>query len=466
MQNLIDTLSFNMIIISLEHTDETTQPLSRILKLNHSAAEILGYGEQELINQPIERLFASKNELTLWYKAIAMLNNSSADNCFEADLVTKDQHRIHLLLAVYSLPDPVQQPNITNVILLLQTINPDSDCSMMYSVVEQSASAVMITDHTGRIDYVNPKFTELTGYTFEELLGRNPKLLQSGNMPVEHYQKMWDTLANTGEWHGELQNQKKNGEVYWAYESISAIKNSAGELTHFVAVEEDITRRKEIESALAESEERFRQMAEMTCEWLWEQDPKGFYLYSSIAVQQILGYSQEQIIGKHYTEFLTIQDKEIQTLYTASQQAFYALINHYQHKDGHQVLTESTGLPIFNDQGDLLKWRGVDRDITARKAAEKQMRAAEVKLAVAQHEIHIAQKIQASLLPALPIKHANFVVTGLCLPADQIGGDYFDYFFSGEDCLDLVIADVSGHSIGPALFMVEARSVIRTPWRA
>ena len=590
MQNLIDTLSFNMIIISLEHTDETTQPLSRILKLNHSAAEILGYGEQELINQPIERLFASKNELTLWYKAIAMLNNSSADNCFEADLVTKDQHRIHLLLAVYSLPDPVQQPNITNVILLLQTLNPDSDCSMMYSVVEQSASAVMITDHTGRIDYVNPKFTELTGYTFEELLGRNPKLLQSGNMPVEHYQKMWDTLANTGEWHGELQNQKKNGEVYWAYESISAIKNSAGELTHFVAVEEDITRRKEIESALAESEERFRQMAEMTCEWLWEQDPKGFYLYSSIAVQQILGYSQEQIIGKHYTEFLTVHDKEIQTLYTTSQQAFYALINHYQHKDGHQVLTESTGLPIFNDQGELLKWRGVDRDITARihfqnaliesekrtrliiessinaivimdadglitdwnhraekmfgwssdeaigqpldqliipprfknahsqglstflhtgagsllnkqseqialrrdgtefpvelsisalklgndyifsgfihdisgrKAAEQQIRQAQVNLAIAQNEIRIAQQIQATLSPSSPIKSDDFEVTGFCLPADRVGGDYFDYFFRSEAQLDIVIADVSGHSIGPALFMVETRSAIR-----
>jgi PAS domain S-box-containing protein len=588
MQHLIDTLSFNMIIVSLEYADETTLPFSRILQVNRSAASLLGYAEQEFIDQPIELIFATKNEMTLWQAAIAKLKSSSSDNYFEGDIATKEQLKIHVLFSVYPLPS--QQSKNPNVILLLQTINTDNDCSMMYRVVEQSASAVMITDHTGQIDYVNPKFTELTGYTAEELLGKNPKLFQSGNMPVEHYQKMWDTLASTGEWHGELQNQKKNGEVYWAYESISAIKNSAGELTHFVAVEEDITHRKEIESALAESEERFRQMAEMTCEWLWEQDPRGFYLYSSIAVQQILGYSQNEIIGKHYTEFLTVQDKKIQTLYTASQQPFYTLINHYQHKDGHQVLTESTGLPIFDVQGRLLKWRGVDRDITARihfqnaliesekrtrliiessinaivimdangiitdwnyraekmfgwssaeaigqplgnliipprfraahrqglatflhtgvgsllnkqseqqairrdgtefpvelsvsalklgndyifsgfihdisgrKAAEQQIRQAQVNLAIAQNEIRIAQQIQATLSPSAPIKLDDFEVTGFCLPADKVGGDYFDYFFRSKAQLDIVIADVSGHSIGPALFMVETRSAIR-----
>ena len=120
-------------------------------------------------------------------------------------------------------------------------------------------------------------------------------------------------------------------------------------------------------AALAESEERFRQMAEMAGEWLWEQDPGGYYTYSSTAVYQILGISPEEVIGKHYTEFLTPQDKANQQPYATIHQPFYALINHYQHKDGHQVLTESTGLPIINAKGDLVKWRGVDRDITARK---------------------------------------------------------------------------------------------------
>ena len=353
---------------------------------------------------------------------------------------------------------------------------------------------------------------------------------------------------------------------------------------------EDITRWKQAESALIESEERFRQMAEMTGEWLWEQDPDGYYIYSSNAVKQILGFSQEQVIGKHYTAFLTTQDKETQQSYATSQRPFYALVNHYQHKNGQQILTESTGLPIIDAEGKLLKWRGVDRDITARmhfqneliesekrtrliiessmnaivimdsygiitdwnhqaeemfgwsrieaigqrldelviparfhsahrrglytflqtgaapilnkqteqialrrdgtefpvelsvsplklgnayvfsgfihdisgrKAAEQQIRQAHVNLAIAQNEIKIAQQIQATLSPSAPIKSDDFEVTGCCLTANKVGGDYFDYFYRNETQLELVIADVSGHSIGPALFMVETRSAIR-----
>lgn len=217
-----------------------------------------------------------------------------------------------------------------------------------------------------------------------------------------------------------------------------------------------------IECALAESEQRFQQMAEMTGEWLWEQDPNGYYIYSSVAVKQILGFSEDEIIGKHYTELLTTEDKNKQQFYSTNHNPFYSLVNRYRHKDGHQVLTESTGLPIFNTEGELVKWRGVDRDITARKVAEEQIHQAQIGLAVAQREIKIAQQIQSSLLPRAPITNSQFEIAGLCLPADRVGGDYFDYFYRNQNCLDMVIADVSGHAIGPALFMVETRGIIRS----
>jgi len=122
-----------------------------------------------------------------------------------------------------------------------------------------------------------------------------------------------------------------------------------------------------ISSALAESEARFRQMAELTGEWLWEQDAYGYYLYSSIAVTQILGYEPSEVVGKHYTQLLTRHDKVEQLFYASSQQAFYGLTLHYRHRDGHAVYTESSGLPIRDANGNLLKWRGVDHDITTRK---------------------------------------------------------------------------------------------------
>ncbi|MGH8559276.1 MAG: PP2C family protein-serine/threonine phosphatase, partial [Methylococcales bacterium] len=109
-----------------------------------------------------------------------------------------------------------------------------------------------------------------------------------------------------------------------------------------------------------------------------------------------------------------------------------------------------------------IKWRGVDRDVTERRRAEEEIRKAHVKLAVAHHEMKIARRIQESLLPSGPLIVPGVRVEGHCLPADQVGGDYFDYFCRGKDTVDVVIADVSGHAVGPALFMVETRSALRT----
>ena len=710
MYQLIDDLSFNIIIIELDCSSDTADSIPRIKKINPSAATFLGYDEKELIDKPLDIICSSEK----WQTTQARLNADVSYKSFEGELVTKTNKRIPVLISLSVLPE--KKPKKTGIVLLIQDISDrkslDKIQLMMHRAVEQSASAVLITDKNGLIEYINPKFTELTGYTSEELLGQNPKIMQSGNTPLEHYQSMWQNLLSTGEWCGEIKNQKKNGDDYWVYECVSSIKNDQDEVTHFLALEEDITerkrleqrfrqamesapyaivmvnesgtiemvnsqteiffgysrheligkpvemlvperfrsahigfrqaylaapvsrtmgvgrdlyglrkdgtefsveiglslidnhedtlvlstivditQRKEAEQALRESEERFRQMAEMTGEWLWEQDPRGYYIYSSTAVSQILGFSQDEVIGKHYTEFLTPQDQAEQQFYSASHQPFYALTNHYRHKDGHPVLTESTGLPIINAEGKLLKWRGVDRDITvrkhfqdaliesekrtrliiesslsaivimdsyglisdwnhqaekmfgwsrneaigqrladliiplrfrsahhqglqhflhtgigpllnqliehvamrrdgsefpvelsiaplklgnayifsgfiheisARKAAEQKIRQAEINLAIAQSEIKIAQRIQASLSPSAPIRTDHFEVTGYCLPADQVGGDYFDYFFRNQDQLDMIIADVSGHSIGPALFMVETRSAIRT----
>ncbi len=597
MLQLIDNLTFNFVIIELDKPDDLTALHPRIKQVNLSAAVLLGYDENELIDKPLAAIYADESEEALWRSAIVAALDNNADNnsskSFEGRIVSKQKHTIPVLISLSVLP--AQCPGKTAIVLLIQDIRDrkqqDKELFLMHRAVEQSSSAVLITDRSGRIEYINPKYTELTGYSSKELLGQNPKIMQSGSTASEIYQNMWHELFKTGEWRGEIKNQKKNGEVYWVYESISAIKNNQGEITHFLAVEEDITRQKETASALTESEQRFSQMGTMIGEWLWEQSPDGYYSYSSIAVNEILGYSPDQVIGKHYTEFLTAQDKAIQQHYVTSRQPFYGLINHYRHKDGHAVFTESTGLPIINDEGDLLMWRGVDRDITAqkhyqdalieseqrkrliiessldaiimmdtygiitdwnhqaekmfgwprseaigqrlgelviparfrnthwqglqnflhsgigpilnrqiehigmrrdgsefpvelyisplklgnayvfsgfvhditeRKAAEQKIRQAQVNLAIARSEINIARQIQASLLPSAPLKSDHFEITGLCLPADQVGGDYFDYFFRNEDRLDMVIADVSGHSIGPALFMVEARSAIRT----
>ena len=118
--------------------------------------------------------------------------------------------------------------------------------------VEQSPATVVITDIKGNIEYVNPKFTQVTGYTFEEVKGHNSRILKSGKQAPEVYKELWDTIMSGGEWHGELHNKKKNGELYWEFASISPIRNTEDVITHFIAVKEDITERKRMEEELQE----------------------------------------------------------------------------------------------------------------------------------------------------------------------------------------------------------------------
>lgn len=116
--------------------------------------------------------------------------------------------------------------------------------------VEQSPSIVIITSRQGLIEYVNPKFTEVTGYQPEEVLGQNPRILKSGETTEEEYSDLWSTVSGGREWRGEFHNRKKSGELYWESAAISAIRDADGEITHFLAVKEDITERKRLESEI------------------------------------------------------------------------------------------------------------------------------------------------------------------------------------------------------------------------
>jgi len=107
--------------------------------------------------------------------------------------------------------------------------------------IEQSPVTIVITDLQGIIEYVNPKFCKITGYTYEEAIGQNPRILKSEALSNNHYKELWSTINAGKEWRGEFKNIKKNGEVYWEQAYISPIRNNNGEITHFIALKEDIT---------------------------------------------------------------------------------------------------------------------------------------------------------------------------------------------------------------------------------
>ncbi len=131
------------------------------------------------------------------------------------------------------------------------------------SAVEYSASTIVITDTTPRIEYVNPAFTRMTGYTLEEVRGKNPRFLKSGRHPLEFYQDLWGTLLRGEVWRGEFINRKKNGELYYEATRITPVRDATGHVTHYVAVKDDITDRKRSEEALHLLNERLKILREI-----------------------------------------------------------------------------------------------------------------------------------------------------------------------------------------------------------
>ena len=132
----------------------------------------------------------------------------------------------------------------------------------LWKGVQQSPASIIITNTKGVIEYVNPKFSKLTGYTAEEVVGKNPRMLKSGEKTPDEYKNMWKTIAEGKDWQGEFHNRKKNGELYWEYATISPIRNDENEITHFMAIKEDITALKNTESELIKAKEVAESAAE------------------------------------------------------------------------------------------------------------------------------------------------------------------------------------------------------------
>ena len=138
---------------------------------------------------------------------------------------------------------------------ITEKIYTEEQLRILSRAVNQSPNSIMITDIKGNIEYVNPKFTQVSGYSFIESVGKKPNFLKSGFTSIDIYSKLWVTITSGKEWRGELLNKKKNNELFWELVSISPIVNDENKVSHYVAIKEDITDRKKAEELLINAKE-------------------------------------------------------------------------------------------------------------------------------------------------------------------------------------------------------------------
>ena len=152
--------------------------------------------------------------------------------------------------------------------IAIENVNTREQLRKLSTAVDQSPAATVITDLKGDITYVNPRFTDVTGYSLTEAIGKNPRILKSGRTPPEVYQDLWQTIAAGQEWKGEFLNRKRNGGLFWEKASITAIRDEQGAVSAYLAVKEDITEQKFAQQALLRAKEEAESATRMKSAFL------------------------------------------------------------------------------------------------------------------------------------------------------------------------------------------------------
>jgi PAS domain S-box-containing protein len=260
--------------------------------------------------------------------------------------------------------------------------------------VEASPVSIVITDPEGKIQYVNPKFTQVTGYAASEVFGKNSSLLKTYHTPREVHQQLWQTIRQGREWHGEFCNRKKNGDLFWESASISPLTDSSGKITHYLAVKEDVTERKQIESRLQENEARFRQIVENASDMIARLTPDGYILYVNPTALRLFGYSEEELVTRHYLDLVAPQARsKMNRFYT--RQVLAKIPNTYYEfpmltSDGHEIWL-GQNVQIIEDEQNVIGLQALARDITERKRFEEA-------LALARDQAMEANRVKSQLL--------------------------------------------------------------------
>ena len=224
-----------------------------IIDANHAAAEFYGWSVEQLKQMSIRQITsASSDEVKVNMDKV----RTSKQNQFlfrhrRADGSLRD-------VEVFSNRIELEGKDILYAIIhdVTARILAENQLQKLSVAVEQSPAIVVITDPEGNIEYVNPAFTLVTGYSTEEATGQNPRILKSGLMPPSVYEELWKTILSGNVWYGELQNKKKTGELYWDQAVISAIRNKKNVITNFVAVKVDITEQKKMFAELIAAKQK------------------------------------------------------------------------------------------------------------------------------------------------------------------------------------------------------------------
>jgi len=353
----------------------------RIQLYNRRAMEVFGYDEAAVLGKSVWEMHLKENvDRDRFERAIRAVREKGL---FEYDVRVKLPEGGNRWF--HSVVTPLRNEKGTQLGYVLNSRDVtehrliEKEIQKLSVAVEQSPSAIAITDLGGRLEYVNRKFTELTGYTREAAMGQNPRILKSGEQPDEMYKELWDTITSGNVWRGEFHNKRRNGDLFWEAASVSPILDNRGRIINYIKVAEDITEQKRTREDLLNQKYFLQKAQEIGGIGTWDLNIKENVLLWTDETYRIFGLPMGTKLT--YETFLNCVHPEDREYVDRKWKAAFEKASHekapyekapydIEHRllvDGKVKWVREQAELQFNDRGECIRGTGVTQDITLHK---------------------------------------------------------------------------------------------------
>ncbi len=368
-----------------------------ILDVNRATFETLGLPKQELTGRPISMFFGGNNSLA---EVLHVDYNGKPQPFSDFEISLVNSHGHSMPVQISGTPFEIEGEHFYTLIArnLSHLRKAEQDLKLSdarYSeLVEKIGEGLGMVDGNEIFQYANPAAGKIFGLSPEELIGKSLwSFLDPAFAEEIKYQTSIRKEGQNSVY--ELEIIRKDGTKRWIMVTANPQFDQNNKFVGTFGIFRDITEQRDAEMKMRESEKRFREIVDLTNDWIWEISPEWRYRYVSPKVFQILGYSQEEMIGRSPFEFLPPED--LDGLMTDLRKLVHAYLpinaiqTRVRHKNGHFIYLETSGVPIFDEMGNYAGYRGADRDITLRKEYERQ-------LIVAKERAEESDRLKSSIL--------------------------------------------------------------------
>ena len=364
---------------------------------NAGAAQFFGQTVAEMRQKRASELGVPPAIIRLWIGHYAECERTGRPVSFEYHHAQGTTSR-HFRVTVSHLSQGRSESRFAYVVEdISERKRAEAELRLQSSALRAAANAIVITDQAGKVVWVNPAFTKISGYEIAEVLGKNPRVLKSGQHDTAFYRQMWSAIKAGQIWSGEIVNQRKDGSLYTEEMTITPVSSEHGEITHFIAIKHDITVRKQTEEAVRASQELIEGiMNTMPVRVFWKDKNLNFLGCNTAFArdagfadpQDVIGKNSYQTAGRDRAELYHNDDRQVIDSGTSK-----LLIEEQQTtRDGRTRTLLTSKLPLRNAQGEINGVLGTYMDISDRKHAEEQLRDRNRQLGEALNELSRTQR--------------------------------------------------------------------------